>query len=261
MKFLAYFAIIANAWVFGAPVGSPVAPGLIQEGFFIPCNSPVNVRAGYEGDFVADARLQQFGGGQGRVDNFNQQTNSGTVTFNTLDRFDVFAVFGSSRSCADWRFTVEDDTHRAEVETLYNFLWGAGARVIVYKSCAANLSLGGRYERCQYDNLWLTIDGVVQPGADTFLHWRVWQIDVDFGYQIDIFTPYIGLKYTNVRTRIGDFDEPIANNGSGNDQFQNRSPVGVFIGCTLSTGKYFMLNVEGRLIDEEAVTISGDFKF
>jgi hypothetical protein len=261
MRFLLGLATFSSACVFGAPVGCPAAPGLIKEGFFISPNAPVNVRAGYEGDFVADARLQQSGPGQGRVDNFNQQTNAGTITLNGVNRVDLFGLCGSSRACTDWRFTVDDVTHRAEVVTLYNFLWGAGTRAIVYKTCAASLGVGGRYEECQYDNLWLTIDGTEHSGANTFLHWRVWQVDFDFGYQIDIFTPYIGIKYSNIRVKIGDFDEPVSNDGSGSDQFKNRTPVGVFIGCSLSSGKYFMLNVEGRLIDEEGVTISGDFKF
>jgi len=256
------FPVLFVQWVaWGAPVESPVAPCLIQQGFFIPQASPVSVRAGYEGDFVADARLEQFGSGSGRVDNFNQQTNAGTLTLTVKNRLDLFGLCGSSRSCTDWRFTVEGDTHRAELETLYNLLWGAGVKAIAYQTETMHLSFGGRYEHCRYDNLWLTIDGVVQSGADTFLHWREWQIDVDFGYTIDIFTPYIGLKYSNLKVKVGNFDEPIANNGSGYDYFKNRTPVGVFIGCSLSSGKYFMLNVEGRLIDEEGVTISGDFKF
>ena len=261
MKLLFCLAVFASASVLSAPVGSPAAPSLIKEGFCIPCQSPLNVRAGYEGDFVADARLEQFAGGRGRVDNFNQQTNAGTITLNIVNRLDLFALCGSSRTCADWRFTVEDITHRAQVETLYNCLWGAGLHANIFKSNCTYLSVGGRYEQCPYDNLSLTIDGIVQPDAHTFLHWREWQFDVDVGYQIDIFVPYIGLKYSNVRVNIGDFDEPIANNGTGSDQFKNRSDVGVFIGCSFSSGQYFMLNVEGRLIDEEGVTISGDFKF
>ena len=43
--------------------------------------------------------------------------------------------------------------------------------------------------------------------------------------------------------------------------FENRTPVGIVIGCSISNGKYFMLNIEGRLIDEDAVTISGDLRF
>lgn len=261
MKFFVCLSILTSIQLLGAPVGCPAAPALIQEGFFISCKSPVDVRAGYEGDFVADARLQQFESGKGRVDNFSQQTNSGTITLNVKNRWDIFGLCGTSRTCADWRFSQEGDTHRAEVGTLYNVLWGLGSRALLYKSETANLGIGGRYEQCHYDQLWLTIDGIDQPGESPFLDWRVWQLDFDFGYTIDIFTPYIGLKYSNVRVDIGNFDEPIADHGNGCDAFKNRSPVGVFIGCSLSSGKYFMLNVEGRLIDEEAVTISGDFRF
>ena len=107
----------------------------------------------------------------------------------------------------------------------------------------------------------MTIDGIVQHANGTELHWRVWQIDMDMSYKIDIFTPYIGIKYSNVRSGVGFFPISISNSGLGINYFENRTPVGVFIGCSLSSGKYFMLNIEGRLIDEEAVTISGDFRF
>lgn len=285
MRLLVACILFSSVYSFAAPVGCPSAPSLIKEGFFTSCpsleceetaletqdpNVPpppkkhswcVSGRAGYEGDFVADARLQQHGPGHGRVDNFNQQTNAGTLTYNMLNRLDLFAVLGSSRACADWRFKIDDFAHRSEVETLYNFLWGAGVRGTLYKSCTTFLSLGGRYEQCDYDTLSLTVDGIVQPDSNTFLRWREWQIDINVGYQIDLFTPYLGLKYSNVHVALGDFEESIASNGAGRDEFKNRTPVGVFIGCSLSSGKYFMLNVEGRLIDEEAVTISGDFRF
>ncbi len=151
--------------------------------------------------------------------------------------------------------------HLIDLETLYNFLWGAGGRVLLFEWGCASLGCGGRYEHSNYDGVWITSNGVVQNASGSHLHWREWQIDLDLSYKIDIFCPYIGVKYYNLKTDVGTFSVPVAANGSGNNQFKNRTPVGVFIGCTLSTGKYFMLNVEGRLVDEEAVTISGDFRF
>ncbi len=251
--------LILCANIFAAPVGNPSSPRLINEGFFIPKTSPVSVRAGYEGDFVGDARLEQYNESSGRVDDYTQDSNCGVLTLNVLDRIDVYSLFGSSRTNADWRFTT-DVTHRAEVETLYDFIWGVGARGILWGNEAMCLGLGGRYEQSHYDSLWMTIDGDVQLADGAYLHWREWQIDLDFSYKIDIFTPYIGLKYSNARTKISG-DVPISNNGSEINQFENRNPVGIFIGCSLSSGKYFMLNVEGRLIDESAVTISGDLRF
>lgn len=260
-KFLACLVYGFCSIGFGAPIGDPATPHLIREGFFISPESRIDVRAGYEGDFVADARMEQYAESTGRVDCYSQETNAGTATLNFVDRLDLYGILGSSRTCADWRFTINGDTHRAQIETLYNFLWGIGARGILYESGCATFGVGSRYEQAHYDNMWLTIDGLVQHVAGTFLHWRSFQIDADVAYQIDIFSPYIGIKYSYVRAKIGNFATPIADNGGGIDQFKNRTAVGVFIGCSLSSGKYFMLNIEGRLIDEEAVTISGDFRF
>jgi hypothetical protein len=254
---LVLLSIALNA----APVGNPKAPQLIQEGFLIPCDSWVDARAGYEGDFVGDGRLKQTVEGSRRVDTFQQYTNSGTVTINILDRLDLYGVFGSSRSCADWRFTSAGTVTRIQLETFYHFLWGAGARGIFYEWDKICLGLGGRYSFCSYRPCWLAANAVPAGVAGTRLIWREWQIDLDISYDIDIFTPYLGVKYSNARARLGNFPIPISNSGSGSDHFVNRTPVGVFIGCSISNCKYFMLNIEGRLIDEDAVTISGDLRF
>lgn len=254
-----FSAIFLNA----APVGNTSAPELIQEGFFISCDSWMNFRLGYEGDFVADGRMKQYDQGHGRVDTYEQDTNSGTVTINILDRLDVYGVFGSSRTQADWRFTdpATGTVTRIDLETKYCFLWGAGARAILYEWCNTSLGLGGRYSSCNYRPEWLTADGLVQSVDGSHFQWREWQINLDVSYKIDLFTPYIGVKYSNARTHMKDFSVPLSSSLTGSNSFENRVPVGLYVGCALSTGKYFMLNIEGRLLDEEAVTISGDFRF
>lgn len=262
MKFSLWLLIFSFTSLFGAPVGNPTDPKLIEKGFFIPADFCVNARAGYEGDFVADGKMKQFSQGSGRVDSYQQETNSGTVTFNAIKRLDLFGILGSSRTSADWRFTdAENSVHRIELETNYDFLWGAGARVILFDGSDTVLSLGGRYESAEYSPSWLTSDGVPQSVTHSKLLWREWQIDLDLSYKIDIFAPYLGVKYSNARTKISGFSTPISQSGAGADQFKNSTPVGVFIGCGLSSSKYFMLNIEGRLVDEEAVTVSGEIRF
>lgn len=254
--------VVASTALNAAPVGNTAAPQLIEEGFFIPCDCWFDVRAGYEGDFVADARLKQRREGSGRVDSYEQSTNSGTVTVNVLDRLDMYGVFGSSRTCAEWRFLDSlGNVHNTQMETFHNFLWGVGARAILFEWGNCDLGLGGRYSSVNNKPIWLTVDGVNVPVSGGHCRWREWQVNLDVSYHIDILTPYIGIKYSNARTRIGEFTTTIATNGSGSDHFENRVPVGLYVGCGFSTGKYFMLNVEGRLVDEEAVTISGDLRF
>lgn len=255
-------ALFTSTALCAAPVGNPAAPQLIYEGFFTSCENWVDVRAGYEGDFVSDARLKQYNEGQGRVDCYEQTTNSGTLTINFVDRFDVFGVLGSSRTNAEWRFTdLDENVHQVKIETEYDFLWGIGGRAILFEWGNATLGCGGRYESAHYDPEWLTIDGINFSTANTSLKWHEWQIDIDLSYRIELLTPYIGIKYLNVKSQIGEFSVPISNTESGSDSFENRNPVGIFIGCSLSNNRYFMLNLEGRLIDEEAVTISGDVRF
>ena len=244
-----------------SPVGNAAAPELIEEGFFIPDDWWGNVRIGYEGDFVSDGKMEQYGQGYGRVDSYEQQTNSGVLTFNIIERVDLFGVFGASRTNADWRFVdSKNGVRRIEMETTYGFLWGLGARGILYEEEEMCLTMGGRFEASSYDPSWLTSDGIPQSVARGQITWRQWQIDLDFSYTIDIFAPYIGVKYSHARTQLDGFLYPISEKGTSN-QFRNRIPVGIVIGCGLSSGKYFMLNIEGRLIDEEAVTVSGDIRF
>jgi len=245
-----------------APVGNPSFPQLLDEGYFIPVNSWANLRIGYEGDFVNDARMKQDEEGTGRVDNYQQDTNSASVTVNIFDRVDFYGVFGSSRVCSDWRFIDSSlSVNRVQLETSYHFLWAIGGRGIVFEWGNTICGVGARYNAASLKPTWTTINGLPIHTADTNLKWREWQIDFDISYKIDIFVPYIGVKYSSAITKIGDFSIDISCSDSGVIHMRNRSPVGLVIGCALTTGKYFMLNIEGRLIDERAAAIVGDFRF
>ncbi len=252
--------LIASTALYAAPIGNTSAPEIIQKGFV---TSWINFRVGYEGDFVADGRMRQYDEGQGRVDTYKQWTNSGTFTLNILERLDVYGVFGSSRTEADWRFEdiAAGTVTRIELKTEHNFLWAVGSRAILCKWCNTALGMGGRYASCKSQPISLTSNGVAESVSGSHFQWREWQINLDLSYKIDFFIPYIGAKYSNARTRLEDFSVPISAELVGSNRFKNRIPVGLYIGCTLSNGKYFMFNLEGRLVDEEAVTVSGDFKF
>ena len=259
-KFTVSFFLISSS-LFASPVGNPSFPELLQQGFAIPENNWINFRLGYEGDFVGDARMTQTEESSGRVDNFKQDTNSGTVTLNIMDRLDLYGVFGSTRICSDWRFTTTGTTQRAQVETNYQFLWAVGARASLYRWGCTTLGLGGRYSASDLKPSWIAINGTPAATGSASFDWMQWQVDLDLSYKIDLFIPYIGVKYLNAKVKTGTYPEAVSSDGSGSLHMKNRTPVGIVVGCTLTTGKYFMLNVEGRLIDEEAATISGDLRF
>jgi len=261
-KLLLSTAIIGvHSALMAAPVGNPSFPELLKDGYFISNSCHAGLRAGYEGDFVNDARMKQEKEGRGRVDNYKQDTNSAVTTVNLFERLDLYGVFGSSRVCCDWRFSTDAEINRVELETSYHFRWAVGGRGILLKWGNAVCALGARYNAVSLKPTWATINGISVPTSGTSLDWKQWQFDFDISYQIEIFVPYAGVKYSRAATKIGCFFVDISRSGSGTIHMRNRTPVGLVIGCTLTTGKYFMLNMEGRLIDERAATIVGDFKF
>lgn len=259
MRFLVFF-LFAIPLLHALPVGNPAAPRMVTEGFFLNVKSGVSGRVGYEGDFVRDGYFKQQDGDT--VDKYGETNNTATVTFNILDWTDVYAILGNSQASSNWRFTnPENEVIRIQMETNAELLWGVGARVILWEGSHATLGAGGRYEQSGNKVSWLTSDGVSQSVNGTNLYWHGWQADLDVAYHIDLLTPYVGVKYSNIHSSITGAQTQIAAGGSQNAYLTNRIPVGMVVGCSLSTGKYFMLNLEARLINEEAATISADIRF
>ncbi len=245
-----------------APVGNPASPELIREGICIPKESWIQIRAGYEGDFVSDAKMKQAEESSGVVDRYQQGTNGGLILCNLLDRVDLYGILGSSRTETNWRFIDANDTiHQVAISTFYNFLWGIAGRAILHQWDHLIIGTTGSFRHAIYHPSTATLDAVNLSTTDTHLLWEEWQVGLDLSYNIGLLTPYIGTKYSHTEATIGNFSQPIAANGSGTTHMRNRSSWGIFIGCALTTGAYFLLNIEGRLIDEEAIAISGEFRF
>ena len=256
------FSLILSTCLFAAPVGNPAAPHVLCKGLLIPQKCWANIRLGYEGNFVFDGEMKQTKNSSSELDKYTQATHAGSATITLLERMDMYGVFGSSRICAKWRFnTLSDEVRNAEMETKHAFLWAVGGRAILYSWGNWDLGLGGRYSASHNHISWLTIDGSNVSTKGSRSRWRKWQVNTGLSYHIDLFTPYIGAYYINARHNLKNLDEPIANKGSRNNLFENRVPIGMYLGCSLSNGSYFMLNVEGRVIAEEALTVSGDFRF
>ncbi|MBN2479851.1 MAG: hypothetical protein JXA94_06450 [Parachlamydiales bacterium] len=256
--FLLFFANLG----YSAPVNNPLAPEIIEEGFFISPASWLNFRLGYEGNFVSDGRMNKSIGNEGRIDNFKQDVNSGTVTINFYNRMDAYAVLGASRIRSDWRYTYGGITSRVELETNYRFSWAVGGKAILFEWGNTAFSVGARYSFTKPTLSFVTKDGVPNDNSNNArVRYKDYQIDVDLGHKIDVFIPYIGGKYSVAKSSIKNFDFPVTQDGDTEMRMKNKDHFGVFVGCSLSNGKYFMLNVEARFIDEEGITVSGDLKF
>lgn len=260
MKKLVIFLMMISPALFAAPVGNPLNPEIIGEGFFISPASWINFRLGYEGNFEYDGRMEKKPNG-GKIDNLKQDVNSGLLTLNLQNRADLYGVLGASRIRSDWRFDDLGTASRIELETNYRLYWAAGGKVILFQWGNTALSTGGRYSTTRPSLSFITQDGTPQDKADAKIRYKDWQVDLGLAHQIDIFIPYIGGKYLQARAKVRNAAFAISDEGENIQKMKNRNPVGVFAGCTLSNSKFFMLTVEARFIDEEAISVMGELKF
>ena len=255
-------AILSVSIVYAGPAGNPSAPQLVEEGFFIYRDCWMNFRIGYEGSFTTDARMKQTSESFGKVDNFHQEYNAGTFTLNILERVDIFGVFASARMKADWRISPVAEAMRIEAQSRYRFLWAAGGNILLFDWGNTGFGIAGRYTSTNPDLEWLAGNGTGFATTGAKFRYCQWQVDLAFSHRIDIFIPYVGIKFSGSRARIRTLtSRSIANNGSGSIHMRNKDYVGAVIGTTLTSGKCFMLNIEGRFVDEEAVSITGEFRF
>ena len=68
------------------------------------------------------------------------------------------------------------------------------------------------------------------------------------------FTPYLGVKYSDLRMKLNDIDN-ISLKFNAKDRF------GTFLGTDYKIGKHFRLNLEGRFVDERAVSSRISYRF
>lgn len=260
-KIIILILIGLSSTIFAAPVYNPYNPEIIAEGFFISPASWINFRLGYEGNFVSDAKMEKQIN-SGKIDNFKQDVNSGIITLNLQNRMDLYGAVGSARIRSDWRFdTLLGTMSRIELETNYRLYWAAGAKIILYEWGKTALSIGGRYSKTDPTISFITKDGAPEETADSKIDYQDWQIDMGFAHQIDIFIPYIGGKYLKAKAKLGNAAIIIAEDSQNFMKMKNEDRFGVYVGCTLSNSKHFMLTVEARFIDEDAISVMGDLKF
>jgi len=257
-RILFAFLFLLTPALFALYSGNPSLPSMIEEGFFFCKENWFAVKAGYERDWVFDRNMKMVSKFSGRMDEFSYITDQGVLVFNLINRIEVYGLAGAARFKA---------THipmrgvRNEYETHDQFAWGMGARGIIYPWEKVTLGADIKYGRSQPTLRWMTTNGVpVNPRKGSKLNFHEWQIGIGASYQVDIFYPYLTVKYSNASSRLKHLP-PGFLLGTRHFNMKNRRKFGLALGCSLSNTNRFDITVEARLIDEQAITLAGEVKF
>jgi hypothetical protein len=161
---------------------------------------------------------------------------------------------------------------RMEAET--DLAWGLGATVLAYErkldsyflgldGAILRLGVDAKFRSVLADVDKVVIDGVGYDGRDSrfdslTLDWTDWHIAAILSLQWDWFVPYIGVKYSDADT------EARASLAGMVYEFTNAdttNKIGAVFGTDLLWQDKGFINVECRLIDEEAFSVGAGLKF
>lgn len=255
-KFLILFIgmVFVTITAYAAPVGNIADPAVLSKGL-ITEEGEVGFIAGTEIDITFDRKFKN----QAADTEFNFYGAKIGATIG--DKALVYALLGAGD--ASQEFSILGTTVKWETET--DFIWGVGATAIVYEQemegNTLRIGIDGRYRRAD-----LEIDKVVIGGTsyslsdlDTAVDYELneWQVALALSYQISNFIPYVGVKYSDV-----DGEEKATLSGTvykadveADDNF------GIFVGSSFVINDMASINVEGRFLDEEALTIGANIRF
>jgi hypothetical protein len=216
---------------------------------------------GFVGDFVSGRNIDISGG------EFTINAFMGRLGVNVADRFNFYVDLGSA-SDMEYSFIILGEKYKIDYDD--DFMWGIGANALV-KRWDNGLEVGVHasyrevdtsIDKVDIDNTSWPATSLTAISGGTF---EETQAAIELAWRNDVFIPYVGIKYSDVdagsRFTLGG----TVRNAAGRDSDEN---TGAFIGLTIlpklaetAVSERFAINIEGRFIDEEAISTSITYKF
>lgn len=282
--FMTLLTVLTCGATYALPVGNPsdaslLCDGLIWEGhcgdFCDPCLSwcdAFSLRVGFYGDYVFNRHMQLDVANAPERDIEHTQlfTNAAFIAGNFWDRFDIFTTLGSTNIFIDTNNKAFGfgGTGRFQIETTSAFSWSIGARGTIWECGCTSLGAEFQYFYTKPDIKRVTLDGEasVYPGDGFDAKYWEWQFGIGISHRINVFVPYVAVKFAGSRLRFGDArftfieDDEVERDGEL-FRTENKKFCGFAVGVSLIDCEKASLTVEGRFCDEKAVYVNGQIRF
>ena len=255
--------LIVSAGTVGNPasVDTLKGPGVfnLKGSKNIPIETGVDVEILFNRDIkCAKSESAKFDGGQWYM---------AKIGYKMFDRIEPYVKLGVARLETKYTAT-EMSSKEVKLESDTGFAWGAGAKVLLWDFQQPKIKLisDGFYRVADLDVDKAKLDGATVSNMDksrSKFFMTEWQIALLASTEIDMansdmgiskVVPYGGIKYSNVSGQL----KMITTAGSEyrTGPIESKDKVGVIIGTDL-VGKNdsFSLNLEGRFVDETAMTV------
>ena len=230
--------------------GNPSSALMPQEGIF-SSNSWLSFKSGYEYDAVFSSSMKnqsQFP--KSKVEKFTSHSQFCLLTLNCADRVEIFSGLGTMATSFTQRF---EDAH-LHFHNASHFAYSIGGRVLFAYWGNLQFGLSAAYLHF-FHNMKGFVFNLIPVKAD--LHYRQWQIGAALSYKIYWLFPYLGVKYSDVQAKY----VHVPMYADEDFTLKNTQPLGIVIGCGIAPQRAFSLNIEGRFLGEDALTVNANIKF
>ena len=124
------------------------------------------------------------------------------------------------------------------------------------------MGVNALYQRASLNIDSLTINQKPLPPKGTNISYNEWQVGLSFSREIGIFVPYIGLAYSSMDSRLNHLPSAsVFTPKLENQTIDNREPFILCLGVGLTKGQVFAINIESRIIGEQAIAFFADLRF
>ena len=187
----------------------------------------------------------------------------GKIALSCLNRFDFYTMLGGVQN-PEYEENISGSKITVNLED--NFMWGLGASAIVYewKDVGIQMFGDGNYRKTggmEIDSL--TINGTQYSKSSlgvtaTDVKWEEWQIALGISKKFQYFIPYAGIKYSDIKTSL---KATVSGTTYDSGSTSSDAKVGPFIGLSILPAEGFSVDISGRFVDEQAVSVAATVRF
>lgn len=227
-----------------APVGN-IANPVIEKGEH-------GIKIGVDNDFVLEREIDV------PDENVTLEANFHTarLSYTIAEKADVYVLLGMMNNAL---VSATDGSTEVLYDVDSSFTWGLGATLLAYETEGGfHVGMDGKYRQASPELSKVTVDGVDYALDESEVEYSEWQVAFAVSQKIGKFAPYAGVKYSDIKTKaratVGGTEYETEERGSKNT-------FGPFVGLSFLPTENLSLNVEGRFVDENAVSVNLAFKF
>jgi hypothetical protein len=259
---LGFAGTVGNASDINAPKGKGV--------FSLRQDKNITIKMGLDCEFLFDRDIDANAATNAKITSGEWYMTK--ISYLMFDRFQPYVTLGMAHMKAKWTELGSE----VKLESDTNFAWGLGAKAFIYEfeSPKIRILTDGFYRVADLDaeegysgGSKVTFD----TSASRFLI-REWQIALLATTEIDVsgsgreevlgistIIPYAGIKYSDINGRLRLTQSAATYHNPGT--IESDDIFGIFVGCDFVGPNSILVNLEGRFLDETALTAGVDVLF